>query len=286
MRPLRIGTRGSLLARTQSEWVGARLAERTGRSIELVILSTRGDEIRDRPLAEVGGKGLFTAELEQALREHSIDLAVHSMKDMPTEEAPGLQLFAVPEREDPRDAMVGARLADLPAGAVVGTGSARRAGQLRAARPDLVVKGIRGNVPTRIRKQREGEYDAVVLAAAGLRRLGLAHEAAEVLEVDLMVPAAGQGALAVQCRLHDPEIEAVLGTVHHADTAAAVQIERAFLREFGGGCSAPVACYVRTSELGVSILAYCEVGGEPRRALVNGPLAEGERLAVELARSF
>lgn len=197
---LKLGTRGSLLATTQSGLVAADLTRLTGVEVELVIVKTRGDAVQDRPLAQVGGKGLFTKELEDALLAGEIDFAVHSMKDMPSDMPEGLVIASVPPREDPRDALVGAALADLPPGAVVGTGSVRRALQLRATRPDLEVRGIRGNVDTRIDKQRRGEYAAIVLALAGLTRLGRAGDATAVLSVDEMVPAVGQGALAVQAR--------------------------------------------------------------------------------------
>ncbi len=267
---LRLGTRGSLLARTQSQWVADRLTAATGREVELVIISTRGDEVRDRPLAQVGGKGLFTKELEDALLLREVDLAVHSMKDMPTEGPDGLAITAVPEREDPRDALIGATLDALPRGAVVGTGSARRAGQLLALRPDLEIRGLRGNVPTRIRKQREGEYDAVVLALAGLRRLDLADEAAEALAVDAMVPAAGQGALAIQSRVDDAATNALLSTLHDPVTAACVALERAFLAAVGGGCSSPVACHVQRRGDAYAGWAFVERAGEGIRAYREG----------------
>ncbi len=200
---LRLGTRGSLLARTQSQHVADAIAAATGRQVELIIITTRGDQIRDRPLQQVGGKGLFTKEIEDAMLSHEIDLAVHSMKDMPTESPSGLTITAVPERVDPRDALVGATLDELARGAVVGTGSVRRAMQLRALRPDLEIRGIRGNVDTRIRKQRDGDYHAIVLAIAGLTRLRRTGEVAEAFGVSIMIPAVGQGALAVQCRSDD-----------------------------------------------------------------------------------
>ena len=241
--PLRLGTRGSQLAVTQSRHVAEAVTAATGRPVELVVIRTKGDRITDRPLAEVGGKGLFTKEIEQALIDGDVDFAVHSMKDMPTEGPRELVIASVPEREDPRDAVVGTPLADLPAGSVIGTGSVRRALQLRARWPELEVRGIRGNVGTRIDKQRSGEYAAVVLALAGLRRLGREGDVAEALDVDAMVPAVGQGALAVQCRRADRDVMAVLEAVHHEPTAQCVAAERAFLAAVSGGCSAPAACH-------------------------------------------
>ncbi len=240
---LRLGTRGSLLARTQSQQVADAITAATGVAVELVIIKTTGDRVQDRPLQQVGGKGLFTKEIEEALLDGRVDFAVHSMKDMPTENPPELEIAAVPERVDPRDVLIGARLADLPKGAVVGTGSVRRQLQLRAVRPDLELRGIRGNVDTRIAKQRAGEYDAIVLAAAGITRLGKQDEITDFIDVDTMIPAVGQGALAIQCRRDDAATKALLDTIHHPPTAICVTAERAFLEAVSGGCSAPAACH-------------------------------------------
>ena len=244
MKTLRLGTRGSLLARTQSQQVADALTAATGVPVELVIITTRGDRIVDRPLQQVGGKGLFTKEIEEALLAGDVDLAVHSMKDMPTEGPRGLVIASVPERVDPRDALIGAPLADLGPGAVVGTGSVRRALQLRALRPDLEIRGIRGNVDTRIAKQRAGDYDAIVLAMAGLARLGRTDVVDEALGSEAMVPAVGQGALAVQARRGDTAVLSVLEAIHHEPTAVCVAAERSFLEAVSGGCSAPAACHV------------------------------------------
>jgi len=245
MTTLKLGTRGSLLARTQSQQVADAITAATGVSVELVIISTKGDRVTDRPLQEVGGKGLFTKEIEQAMIDGDVDFAVHSMKDMPTEGPPELEVAVVPQRVDPRDALIGARLDQLPEGAVVGTGSVRRQLQLRAIRPDLQLKGIRGNVDTRIAKQQAGEYDAIVLAMAGLTRLGKQAAATEALAVDAMVPAVGQGALAVQSRRDDAATKEILEAIHHEPTAICVAAERAFMQAVSGGCSAPAACYAR-----------------------------------------
>lgn len=242
---LRLGTRGSQLAVTQSGHVAEAVTLATGVEVELVIIKTKGDQVTDRPLQAVGGKGLFTKEIEDALLANEVDFAVHSMKDMPTENPEGLVICSVPERVDPRDALVGGVLADLPQGAKVGTGSVRRALQLRERRPDLQILGIRGNVDTRIAKQHAGDYDAIVLAMAGLTRLGRASDATEALGIDLMIPAVGQGALAVQCRVDDAETQSILAKIHHERSAVCIDAERAFLTEVSGGCSAPAACHAR-----------------------------------------
>lgn len=285
MRTLKLGTRGSLLARTQSGHVAAAITEATGVPVELVIITTRGDAVVDRPLAEVGGKGLFTLELEEQLLDGTLDLAVHSMKDMPTEMPGPLCFGAIPARVDPRDALVGCPLSELADGAVVGTGSARRAAQLRRLRPDLVVRGIRGNVPTRIAKLSDG-YDAVLLAAAGLERLDLASTASECFDVDRFVPAVGQGALAVQCRRDDEELLSMLATIHDPDTAIAVEAERAFLRAVSGGCSVPAACHVVIEGTLATVWAMWERDGALRRTRLRGPVEEASTLAVAAARGL
>ncbi len=215
------------------------------------VIITRGDKILDKPLPQIGGKGLFTAELEAALHSGRVQAAVHSLKDLPTEMPAGLRLGAILRRAEPRDALVskgGFTLESLPSAAVVGTSSLRRAAQLLALRPDLQIASIRGNVETRLRKLMEGEYDAVVFAAAGLQRLGLAQEIGgmmHLLTLDEMLPAPGQGALAVQCRADDEETLRLLAAIHDPETAAAVTAERAFLSGLGGGCSVPVGAYAR-----------------------------------------
>jgi hydroxymethylbilane synthase len=242
-----LGTRGSALARAQTDVVIGML---TGAWPELEcetrVVSTAGDRTQEsgRPLPEIGGKGLFTAELERALREGEIDVAVHSLKDLPTEDAEGVVVGAVTRRDDVRDCLVareGGSLADLAKGAVVGTSSLRRAAQLRALRPDVEVRSIRGNVDTRIRKVVDGEFDAALLAAAGVRRLGLEHEVTEWLSPETMLPAPGQGALAIQCRADDPPLRALLATLDDSAARAETTAERAFLRVLGAGCAAPVA---------------------------------------------
>lgn len=284
-RPLRLATRGSKLALTQSGHVAQAITRATGRPVELVVVRTRGDAITDRPLAQVGGKGLFTKEIEDALLAHEADLAVHSMKDMPTEQPEGLVFGAIPIREDPRDVLVGARLHDLPAGAVVGTGSARRVAQLKELRPDLQLRGIRGNVDTRIRKVRDGEYSAIVLAAAGIRRLGREPEIDQAFEPEQMLPAVGQGALAVQCRGDAKQTLELLGRIHHPETAVCVEAERSFLEEIAGGCSVPAACHADLVSEGLRVRGAFAQGGVMRRAERVGPVAEAAALGIEVARA-
>jgi hydroxymethylbilane synthase len=241
-----VGTRASALARTQTDLVvGLLQRARPELRFGVRVLDTAGDRTQasGEPLPEIGGKGLFTEELERALREGEIDLAVHSLKDLPTEDAAGVAVGAVTAREDVRDCLVsraGASLGDLPAGAVVGTSSLRRAAQLRAVRPDLEVRSIRGNVDTRVRKVRDGEFDATVLAAAGVRRLGLEDAVSEWLPPEVMLPAPGQGALAIQCRAGDSVLD-LLRAVDDPAARAETSAERAFLKALGAGCAAPVA---------------------------------------------
>lgn len=238
---LAIGSRGSQLALWQARWIAARLAE-CGHETRIEIIKTTGDKITDVPLAKVGTKGLFTKEIEEALLDGRIDLAIHSLKDLPTEVPAGLALAAVPEREDPRDAIVGARLRDLMDGAKIGTSSLRRAAQLRLTRPDLVIESVRGNLDTRVRKLDEGRYRAIVLAAAGMKRLGWAHRIAEILSPEVMCPAVGQGALAVETR-GEGEARDICAALNHAATRAAVTAERAVLAALGGGCQVPIGAH-------------------------------------------
>jgi len=244
--PLRIATRESRLALWQAEHVQALLRERFGLQVELLGMTTRGDQILDRALSKVGGKGLFVKELETALEEGRAELAVHSLKDVPMDLPDGFVLAAVLEREDPRDAFVSNRwqgLDDLPLGAVVGTSSLRRVVQLRNARPDLVVEPLRGNLDTRLRKLDEGGYDAIVLAAAGLKRLGLASRIRSAFETGQMLPCAGQGALGLEIRADDQGLAERLASLVHQPTSLAVQAERAVSRALGGSCSMPLAAH-------------------------------------------
>jgi hydroxymethylbilane synthase len=247
-----LGTRASALARAQTESVIALLTEAwPDLACETKVISTAGDRTQatGEPLPEIGGKGLFTAELERALRDGDIDLAVHSLKDLPTDDSEGVVVGAVSTREDVRDCVVtrdGGSLAELPPGAVVGTSSLRRSAQLRAVRSDLEVRSIRGNVDTRIEKVRAGEYHAAVLAAAGVRRLGLEDAVSEWLDAETMLPAPGQGALAIQCRAGDDAVLALLAEIDNPKARAETTAERAFLRVLGAGCAAPVAALAET----------------------------------------
>jgi hydroxymethylbilane synthase len=238
---LRLGTRNSPLARWQAEWVAARLTE-LGVAVELVPITTQGD-VKSGPLGQIGGMGLFTKELQRALLDNQIDLAVHSLKDLPTEPVTGLALAAVPERESTADVLLATKynsLESLPQGARIGTGSLRRKSQLLHARPDLKIEDIRGNVETRVRKLDEGEYDAIVLAAAGLKRLGLAHRITQVLPQSLMLPAVGQGALGIETRADDDHTRRLVSPLDHDDTHQAVLAERTMLLALCAGCLAPV----------------------------------------------
>lgn len=282
-RPLRLATRGSQLALTQSGHVASALTAATGRAVEIVVVRTRGDEVTDRPLAQVGGKGLFTKEIEDALLAGHADFAVHSMKDMPTEQPEGLVFGAIPVREDPRDVLVGARLDELPPGAIVGTGSARRVAQLAALRPDLDIQGIRGNVDTRISRVREGRYRAIVLAAAGIRRLGRAEDIAQALEPDQMLPAVGQGALAVQARADATRVLELLAAIHDPSTARCVDAERAFLRAIAGGCSVPAACHATLWGDQITVRGLFAGPEGLRSASRTGPARSAVALGVEVA---
>jgi hydroxymethylbilane synthase len=243
-----IATRESRLALWQAEHVRDLLTQRFGAQVDLLGMTTRGDQILDRTLSKIGGKGLFVKELENALEEGRANLAVHSLKDVPMDLPPGFELAAVLEREDPRDAFVSNRfstLAELPQGALVGTSSLRRVVQLRVLRPDLRVEPLRGNLDTRLRKLDEGQYDAIVLAAAGLKRLGLASRIRSVFDVDQMLPCAGQGALGLEVRTDAKDLLAQLDTLTHRETSLAVHAERAVSRALGGSCSMPLAAFAQ-----------------------------------------
>jgi len=286
-----LGTRASALARAQTELVAGRLGVvRPGIAYSTRVISTTGDRTQDsgEPLPSIGGKGLFTAELERALRDGEIDLAVHSLKDLPTEEASGVAIGAVTARDDVRDCLVApgvGSLGELTSGSVVGTSSLRRSAQLAALRPELEIRSIRGNVDTRIRKVTEGEYDAAVLAAAGIRRLGLEDVVSEWLSDETMLPAPGQGALAIQCRADDDGMRALLGKLDDAAARAETTAERAFLRALGGGCAAPVAALATTTttpQVRLQGLVASVDGRAVVRVIGEGaPQEVGERLAGE-----
>jgi hydroxymethylbilane synthase len=282
---LRIGSRGSQLALWQARRIQQRLEE-LGELCRIEIIKTTGDKITDAPLAQVGSKGLFTKEIEQALLEGRVDLAVHSLKDLPTELPRGLTIAAIPEREDPRDAVVGARLEDLPGGARIGTSSLRRAAQLRALRPDLAIEPLRGNLDTRLRKLAEERYDAIVAACAGLKRLGWEHRIAEVLEPAVMCPAVGQGALAVETREDGGRAHEVCRRLDDPAARAAVTAERAVLRALGGGCQVPLGACGRVADgvLHLEAVVVAPDGSTRIRLEDGGPAAEAERIGMRLGR--
>ncbi len=241
VKTLIIGSRGSQLALWQANHIASRLSG-LGVRTQIEIIKTTGDHLQTASLVQAGGKGLFTKEIEDALLNGSIDLAVHSLKDLPTENPKGLTIAAIPEREDPRDAMVGCTLEELRRGARVGTSSGRRAAQLLNLRPDLIVEPIRGNVDTRLRKQKAGQFDAIMLAAAGLRRLGLEGEIAQLFSPDEICPAPGQGALAIQTRVEDLALE-LCSALNDPTTSECVRCERSVLAALGGGCQLPVGVF-------------------------------------------
>jgi len=246
---LRIGTRGSKLALAQSEWVKRKIERRhPDTRVSLVKIKTKGDKILDSPLSKIGGKGLFVKEIEDALLRKNVDLAVHSMKDVPAETPEGLDISVFPEREDPCDAFVSLdypSLTELPRGASVGTGSLRRSAQLLSMRPDLDIVALRGNVDTRLRKLEEEGLHAVVLAAAGLRRLGLSHRITMTLSPEIFLPAIGQGALGLELRTDDEKVRERLDFLNHEDTATPVRAERALLMTLEGGCQVPIGGFGR-----------------------------------------
>jgi hydroxymethylbilane synthase len=259
VRHLRIGTRGSLLAKWQAEFVRKQLFASAGVEAEIVIIKTAGDKLQVSPLSQIGGKGIFIKELEEALLEETIDLAVHSVKDVPTDTPSRLMFPAVCRREDVRDCLVGANgatLATLRQGARVGTGSLRRQAQLRHIRPDLDVRDLRGNVDTRLRKVESGEYEAVMLAKAGLDRLGWGGRITETMAPEVFMPAVGQGAIAVECRLKDTEAAEIVGGLDDAETRTAIIAERALLAALHGGCQVPLGAWARI-ERGELILEAC-----------------------------
>lgn len=256
--PLRIGTRGSPLALAQTEEVRSRLAAGHPElaepgALETVVIRTTGDKVFDRPLADIGGKGLFTKEIDEAMLAGGIDIAVHSMKDLPTWLPDGIVLACTLPREDPRDALICARarsFSELPAGSIVGTASLRRKAQILFHRPDLRVVSLRGNVHTRLRKVSAGEIDATLLALAGLRRLGMADAASAVIETDEMLPAVAQGAIGLTCRTGDPSVRDVLAALDHAETTTRVTAERALLAVLDGSCRTPIAALAEVDATG------------------------------------
>ena len=287
-----IGTRSSKLALWQAGFVAECLKEEyPGLEVEMKLMTTKGDKILDAPLAKIGGKGLFTKELEQEMLEGGIDLAVHSLKDMPTEVPEGLVIAAITKRADPGDAVVSLKyghFADLPQGAKVGTSSLRRKAQLLHARPDLKIQDLRGNVNTRLRKLEEENFDAIVLAVAGLTRLGFKDRIAEVMPRDIMLPAVGQGALAIEARGDDAEILEMLAFLNDEDMVACAKGERAFLAKVEGGCQVPVGVYgsVEQDELQLEAVIASLDGARLYRDRLTGNKSEAEELGGELAEKL
>jgi len=286
---VRIATRKSPLAMWQAEHVADALrAAHPGINVEIHGMSTQGDKILDTPLAKIGGKGLFVKELEARMLEGDADIAVHSMKDVPVELPEGLHLAVIMEREDPRDAFVSnnyASLEELPEGAVVGTSSLRRQCQLSDRRPDLEIKSLRGNVNTRLRKLDEGEYDAIILAAAGLLRLGFGERIRSTIDPEDSLPAIGQGAVGIECRSDDERINALLAPLHHADTASRVLAERAMNTRLEGGCQVPIGGHaiLEDDEIWMRGLVGTVDGSEIIRAEIRGPRDQADALGTALA---
>ncbi|MFH1703594.1 MAG: hydroxymethylbilane synthase [Nitrospirota bacterium] len=293
-----IGTRGSKLALWQAEWVKSEIQHLHSEiEISLIKIKTTGDMILDVPLAKIGGKGLFVKEIEEAILRHKVDMAVHSMKDVPTELPEGLHLAAICRREDPRDALITKvqssefkvqSYKDLPHGATVGTSSLRRLCQLRNIRPDLKIVQLRGNLDTRIRKLDEGQFDAIIVAVAGVKRLGLAYRITEILEPEICLPAIGQGAIGIECRVNDKVINAILGALNHQETSISVRAERALLRKLGGGCQVPIAAYARIEDGRVIMdgLVGSITGERVIKSHAEGKLEDHERLGTNLAEDL
>jgi hydroxymethylbilane synthase len=290
MRKLIIGSRQSELAITQTRWVMEQLlTENPDLSLSIKEIVTKGDKILDKTLSKVGGKGLFVKEIEQALLNGDADFAVHSMKDLPARMPKGLVIAAVTAREEPQDALVsqsGRKLAELPAGAVIGTSSLRRAAQLLAARPDCKIEPLRGNVNTRMRRLREGDFDAIILAAAGLRRMGWQEQITELIPFDVCLPAVGQGALAIQCREDDDELIRLLKRLHDKETGRTVAAERSFLAAMDGNCQIPIGGYARLDGNDLYLMGFIGSpdGSEILRDEIRGadPIALGADLAKRL----
>nr|MBI3613868.1 hydroxymethylbilane synthase [Nitrospirota bacterium] len=284
-----IGTRGSKLALWQAEWVQARLhAIAPDLSVTLRTIKTSGDKILDVPLAAIGGKGLFVKEIEEALLREEIDLAVHSMKDVPTQLPERLAILCIPERENAHDALISrdaCKLADLPAGARIGTSSLRRQAQLLHHRPDLRIQMLRGNLDTRLRKVREGDYEAIVLAAAGLTRLGWQDEVTEYLPYTISLPAIGQGAIGIEGRRDDAFVGTLVQKLDHLETRTAVSAERALLERLEGGCQVPIAAHatVRGRTLVMEGLVASVDGRQVLRETIEGPATEAEQVGRQLA---
>ena len=289
MKPLRIGSRGSILARWQAEFIRKQLFQITGAEAEIVIIKTSGDKMQQSPLAQIGGKGIFIKELEEALLDESVDLAVHSVKDIPTDTPSRLHFPAVCRRDDVRDCVVshrGTPLANLRQGARVGTSSLRRQAQLRHYRPDLDLRDLRGNVDTRLRKVESGEYDAIVLSKAGLDRLGWAQKITEALSTDISLPAVGQGAIAIESRLKDQETTDILAKLDDPESRTAIIAERALLSALQGGCQVPLGAWARMErgELVMEAVVCSVDGAQYVREKSSAPPEQPAELGQQLAR--
>jgi len=291
-KEIRIGTRSSALALWQAEWVKSELEKKhPGVTVTLTKIKTTGDKILDVPLAKVGGKGLFVKEIEEAMLANEIDIAVHSMKDVPTFFPDGLHLSCITKREDARDALLSrnkVKFKDLPKGANVGTSSLRRQAQLMSVRPDFVIHQLRGNVDTRLRKLKEGQYDAIILAAAGVKRLGLAENVTEYIDTEISLPAIGQGALGIECRIDDRELNDMIAFFNHADSRVCVMGERALLRRLEGGCQVPIACYgeMKAGKLHLTGLVGSVDGKRIIKDAIEGAPEHAEKMGVTLAEKL
>lgn len=286
---IKIGTRGSKLALWQAEWVKGEIERKNPLvHIDIVKIKTMGDKITDRPLAMVGGKGLFVKEIEQKLLNKEIDLAVHSMKDMPGELPHGLIIGAVPLRENPFDVLISRNnlsLADLPCQAKIGTSSLRRASQIKHARPDLTTESIRGNLDTRLKKLAAGEFDAIVLAAAGITRLGMKDKITQYLDETIMLPAVGQGALCIESRDNDKDTSSLLERLNHTETSITVAGERAFLKRLQGSCHIPVACFGKLEDTNIILtgLVASENGEQIIKETLKRNINSAEQAGIDLA---
>lgn len=290
--PVKIGTRGSKLALWQANWIKAALNQKfPQQDIELAIIKTKGDKILDVPLAKVGGKGLFVKEIEEALLNFQIDIAVHSMKDMPAEIPQGLCIGAVPEREIPADVLISKNhqpFSDLGSGSVIGTSSLRRSAQLRHARPDIEIRPLRGNLDTRLKKMETENLDAIVLAAAGVKRLNLEHRITEYLDSEVMLPAVGQGALCIETRKNDQRIASLVKALNHAATRAIVLGERAFLNRLGGSCQVPIAGHgiINQNIYNIVGLVADIDGSQVIKQSLSGPADKTETVGTALAEKL
>lgn len=290
--PIKIGTRGSKLALWQANWVKSALEKKFPlHTVELIIIKTQGDKILDVPLAKVGGKGLFVKEIEHALLTGHIDIAVHSMKDMPAEIPDGLCIGSVPERENPSDVFIsrsGLGFDEIESGSIIGTSSLRRGAQLRHTRPDIVIQPLRGNLDTRLKKLETENLDAIVVAAAGVKRLNLEYKITEYLNPDIILPAIGQGALCIEIRNEDPIIGPLVESLDHAPTRIVVKGERAFLNRVEGGCQVPIAGYGKISQnqfILTGLVAEVD-GSQLIKAEMSGPVDSSEAIGIDLAEEL